>query len=199
VPNDVTAAETRASATGCAAAGLLIERERELLKIREDAARGVDVQATAITAATLAIVAVAAGADALSDANDGWLIAAGVLLVLSAVAGGIARLPAFPPLKALSRAERDRIFELYANKPQPTMRRLGRDLGGAIRESERTLRGLSLESPPGVVQAEVLDHWRARNNLARYRMHSKSAWFSLSLVLLYFALLLATAAVLFGE
>jgi hypothetical protein len=38
----------------------LIERERDLLKIREDVARGVDVQASAITAATLALVAVAA-------------------------------------------------------------------------------------------------------------------------------------------
>ena len=39
----------------------LIERERDLLKIREDLARGVDVQASAITAATLALVAVATG------------------------------------------------------------------------------------------------------------------------------------------
>src|SRR5213078_1343906 len=64
----------------------LIERERDLLKIREAVARGVDVQASAITAATLALVAVAASRDAFGEGEDGWLIAAGVLLFLSALA-----------------------------------------------------------------------------------------------------------------
>lgn len=85
---------------------------------------------------------------------------------------------------------------LYATKAQPTMRHLGRDLGAAIKVSEQRLRGLPIKTPSEAAEAEVLDHWRARNSLARYRMHSKSAWFTLSLVLLYLALLLAAASVL---
>jgi hypothetical protein len=42
----------------------------------------------------------------------------------------------------------------------------------------------------------LLAHWRARNDLARYRMHSKSAWFTLSLVLLYVAVLVVAVSAL---
>jgi hypothetical protein len=51
-------------------------------------------------------------------------------------------------------------------------------------------------SHPETVADELLVHWRARNSLARYRMHSKSAWFTLSLVLLYLAVLLVAASAL---
>jgi hypothetical protein len=102
-----------------------------------------------------------------------------------------------PPLKSLLfRTARQQTFELYATKPRPTMRRLGRDLGKAIRYSERELSELTFKTPSEDVNAEILAHWRARNRLARYRMHSKSAWLTLSLVLLYLALLLAAASVL---
>lgn len=93
-------------------ASLLIERERDVLKIREEVARGVDVQASAITAATLALVAVAASSDPFGRGKDGWFVAAAILLFLSALAGGIARLPAPPPLKALlMRRERARVLD----------------------------------------------------------------------------------------
>ena len=161
-------------------ASLLIERERDLLKIREDVARGVDVHASAITAATLALVAVAASSDAFGQGTDGWLIAAGILLFLSALAGGIARLPAPPPLKALVMPrERERLFGLYAAKPGAKLRRIGRDFGAEIRRSEQRLRAMTLATPPVTLANELPAHWRARNNLARYRMHSKSAWFTL--------------------
>jgi hypothetical protein len=83
-----------------------------VLKIREEVARGVDVQASAITAATLALVAVAASSDPFGRGKDGWFVAAAILLFLSALAGGIARLPAPPPLKALlMRRERARVLD----------------------------------------------------------------------------------------
>jgi hypothetical protein len=197
VPNDVRTTEGGQPTKVADSANLLIERERDVLRMREDIARGVDVQATAVTAATLALVAVAAGGDILSSAKTGWVIGVGILLLLSAVAGGIARLPAPPPLKSLLfRTTRQQTFDLFATKGRATMRRLGRDLGEAIRDSEQKLGDLTVETPSEVVEAEVLAHWRARNRLARYRMHSKSAWFTLSLVLLYAALLLAAASVL---
>lgn len=74
MPNDVAVGDDGAPTKGADSASLLIERERDLLRIREDAARGVDVQATAITAATLALVAVAAGSDVLQSVPDGWII-----------------------------------------------------------------------------------------------------------------------------
>ena len=176
-------------------ADALIERERDLLKIREEAARGIDVQAAAITAATLALVAVAAGSDVDGSGRDGWLVAAGVLVFLSALAGGIARLPAPPPLKALLlRREKERVLALYNPKPDARLRRLGRDLGAAIRLSEHDLRSLTLAAPSELLAESLLVHWRARNDLARYRMHSKSAWFTLSLVLLYVAVLIFAAS-----
>jgi hypothetical protein len=180
-----------------AASSLLIERERDVLRLREDIARGVDAQATAVTAAALALVAVAAGGDILASAETGWVIAVGTLLLSSAVAGGVARLPAPPPLKSLvSASARRETFDWYATRPRPTMYRLGRDLGRAIREAERRLGELTVDTPAGDVNAEILAHWRTRNKLARYRMHSKSAWLTLSLVLLYVALLMAAASVL---
>jgi hypothetical protein len=197
VPRDVPTPEAGEPTKVTHSASLLIERERDVLRMREDISRGVDVQATAVTAATLALVAVAAGGDILSSAKTGWVIGVGTLLLLSAVAGGIARLPAPPPLKSLLfRKKRQETLNLYATKERPTMRGLGRDLGEAITDSERKLSELPVETPSEVVSEEVLAHWRTRNRLARYRMHSKSAWFTLSLVLLYLALLLAAASVL---
>ncbi|HXS23743.1 MAG TPA: hypothetical protein VN719_05910, partial [Gemmatimonadales bacterium] len=67
------------------------------------------------------------------------------------------------------------------------LRGLGRYLGKQIRESEAELQGFKPDTPPAKVIPALLDHWRARNRLSRYRMHSKSAWFTLSLVLLYIA------------
>ena len=55
---------------------------------------------------------------------------------------------------------------------------------------------MKLESSPEVVTPHLLQHWRTRNCLARYRMHSKSAWLTVSLVLLYAALLLAIASLI---
>jgi len=197
VPIDVPTPEEGRRTNATASANLLIERERDVLKMREDIARGVDAQATAVTAAALALVAVAAGGDILSSAKTGWIIGVGILLLLSAIAGGMARLPAPPPLKSLLfRTARQQTFDLYATTPRPTMRRLGRDLGKAIRDSERELGDLTFKTPSDDINAEILAHWRARNRLARYRMHSKSAWLTLSLVLLSLALLLAAASVL---
>jgi len=196
VADEVRNAETTLG-KDAGSASPLIERERDLLKLREDVARGVDVQASAITAATLALVAVAVSGDAFGQGKDGWLIAAGVLLFLSALAGGIARLPAPPPLKALLMPrERVRVLGLYAAKPGARLRRIGRDLGAEIRRSEQRLRSMTLATPPESLADELLAHWRARNNLARYRMHSKSAWFTFSLVLLYLAVLLVAASAL---
>ena len=176
-------------------ASALIERERDLLKIREEAARGIDVQAAAITAATLALVAVAAGSEVDGSGRNGRLVAAGVLVFLSALAGGIARLPAPPPLKALLlRREREKVLALYNPRPDASLRRLGRDLGAEIRLSEDQLRSLKLATPSERLAEALLVHWRARNDLARYRMHSKSAWFTVSLVLLYVAVLIFAAS-----
>ena len=55
------------------------------------------------------------------------------------------------------------------------MRQLGRKLGEKVRESEEQLRGMTPTASPESVAGALLAHWRARNNLARYRMHSKSA------------------------
>jgi hypothetical protein len=188
---------------GADSSGLLIERERDVFRIREEIARSTDAQATGITAASLAVAAVAAGGEVLEDATLAPMLAAGVLLLLSAVAGGIARLPAPPPLKALlSKRERRRVLDLYANGSQPPgaaatfmrLLELGRGLGREIRDLEHTFGAMSPGSAPEVVRTQLLLHWRTRNRLARYRMHSKSAWLTVSLVLLYGALLLATAS-----
>jgi hypothetical protein len=78
-----------------------------------------------------------------------------------------------------------------------TMRRLGRDLGTAIRASEEHFRRLAPDSPPDVVTEQLLHHWRVRNSLARYRMHSKSSWLTGSVISLYLALVFATASIAF--
>ena len=179
------------------AATALIERERDLLKMREDVSRGVDVQASAITAATLALVAVAASNDAFRRGDTGWVLVSGILLFASALAGGIARLPAPPPLKAvLISRERQRVLDLYDRGQDATLRQLGRKLGERIRTSEQQLRGITPSTSPDSLAEALLAHWRARNDLARYRMHSKSAWFTLSLVLLYVAVLVVAVSAL---
>ncbi len=188
---------------GADSTGLLIERERDVFRIREEIARSTDAQATGITAASLGIAALAAGGEVLQEATLAPMLAAGVLLLLSAVAGGIARLPAPPPLKALlSKRERQAVLDRYANGSEPpgasgTFMRLlglGRGLGREIRELEDAFRRMSPATAPEVVTEHLLRHWRTRSRLARYRMHSKSAWLTFSLVLLYGALLLATAS-----
>jgi hypothetical protein len=186
-------------------ASLLIERERDLFRIREETARNADAQATGITAASLAVAAVAAGGDVLSDAKLGWLILAGVLLLASAVAAGLARVPAVPPPRAIWPYERNELLDRYDPRELPSsppfdtkraMRRLGRDLGTAIRASEDAFRKFRPEDPTDSVTAQLLHHWRLRSSLARYRMHSKSAWLTASIVCLYSALVCGTASVL---
>jgi hypothetical protein len=184
-------------------AKLLIERERDVFSIREEAARNADTQATAITAASLAVAAVAAGGDFLDDARLGWLIPAAALLFFSAVTAGIARVPAMPPPRALLPRDRREILSRYDPRSLPgspafgtrrTIRRLGRDLGTAIRASEDDFRKLASDSPLDVVMQQLLHHWRVRNSLARYRMHSKSSWLTGSIISLYLALACATAS-----
>lgn len=194
------------------AAKLLIERERDVFGRREETARNVDTQAAAITAATVAVAAIAADGDVLRDAKLGWVIVAWVFVLLSVVAAGIARVPALPPLNARQRRERilsnhpnaisEELsgFAISAKLPrfagEPTVYRLGRDLGSAIRASEAELRGLGPETSMRCVTEQLLYHWRLRNGLARYRMHSKSSWLTVSIVCLYVALLAAAAGVL---
>lgn len=183
-------------------AKLLIERERDVFRIREEAARNADNQATAITAASLAVAAVAAGGDFLDDARLGWLILAAALLLVSVIAAGVARVPAVPPPRALLPRDRREILSRYDPRSLPgspalgtrrSMRHLGRDLGTAIRASEDDFRALAPDSPLDVVTEQLLHHWRVRNSLARYRMHSKSSWLTGSIISLYLALACATA------
>jgi hypothetical protein len=178
----------------------LIERERSVFEAREQAARSTDAQATGITAAIVAVTAIAANGDILDDAEPVLLVGAGAAVVVSALSAGIARLPATLPPNAYSKRARRRIL---ANHPQtvagsaattslhPTgvkeSIRLGRDLGKAIRDSENDLRLLGPETSPEAATAKILRHWRLRNGLARYRMHSKSSWLSFSILWLFIA------------
>jgi len=197
VSSEVREADKPVPGGAAASRSLLIDRARDLLKLREDAARGVDAQAAAVAAATLAVIAFAASGDALDAADDSWLVVAGFVLLLSALAGGISRLPAPPPLKAvLSRRERKRVLALYNPEPaRPSLRRLGRDLGKQIRLSEERIRSMTPDTPVEALTEELLTHWRSRSDLARYRMHSKSAWFTLSISLLYIAVIVVTVSV----
>jgi hypothetical protein len=186
---------------------VLIERERSVFEAREQTARNTDVQATGITAAIVAIAAIAAGGDVLSDAEPVLVVSTGVAAVVSLLIAGIARLPAMPPPNAYRRRVRGRLLSNHpltirgsgvpTSAPPAGVKeaiRLGRDLGKAIRDSEDDLRTLGPETSLENALAKVLSHWRLRNGLARYRMHSKSSWLSFSILWLFIALVLAAAS-----
>lgn len=154
-------------------------------------ARATDNTATAVTAASLAGATLAFSSDVLDGAPVRLVWFTAAILLASVIAGGIARFPAPTPLKALlNESRRAKVVDelgSFPNGDRPAhgsrraMVGLGRQLGCSIRNSERRLATLESEGSSDAIATEVLRNWRARNRLARYRAHSKSAWLSLSL------------------